>query len=107
MSVLTRRTRRRIPARLSVLTLELLARPIRRQQIFSVDELARDYEQRIAAGNIKTVEVLGQDGARSVRNAGLPQVASLHRVGPDLERPAGCGSPTATREGGPRRMPRR
>ena len=57
---LTRRTGRRIPAGCSVLSLELLARPIRRHQILRVDELAGDDEQRVAARYIESIEVLGQ-----------------------------------------------
>ena len=41
---------------LSFRSFELLARPVRRHQIFRVDELARDDEQRVATRNIESIE---------------------------------------------------
>ena len=45
------------PARRVVLAFELLARPIRRREVLRVDDFGGDHEQRVAAGNIESVEV--------------------------------------------------
>src|SRR5215475_8809590 len=52
----TRRARSRMPAA-GVHTLEMRAGPVRRGQVFGIDDLGGDDQQRVTAGNIEPVEV--------------------------------------------------
>src|SRR5258706_10147483 len=74
----TCRARGWMPARRAGFALVMRARPVRRGEVLRVDDLRRHEDERLAAGNVQAIEVLGHDGAGPVGDAILPQVPRVH-----------------------------
>src|SRR5437867_4581214 len=81
----TRRARGWVPPA-RVHWLEMRAGPVRRCQIFGVDDLGGHNQQRVATGYVETVEVFRHHSVRAVGNAVLPQIPRLHAGRDDFER---------------------
>src|SRR6185295_8099596 len=81
-----------IPTRCIRLFLEVNAVPIRLRQVLRVDDFYRYDQERVAAGYLKKIEVLGERGVRAIRHAVAHQVPWLRLRRYDFERGSRCST---------------